>query len=527
VNSGDIPDTYLHPKPGAPSSPLIVVSNRGPFEHHRDEEGALVRRPTGGGVAIALSSMMSRHDLTWIVAAMSDADRDLMSLGVSEFSLDNGHRLRFVGTPSTSYDLFYRVFCNPVLWFLQHSLWHLLDGRPNLQQGIVHAWQNGYLPVNRAFADAVVDEVRRTKGVARVMLHDYHLYVAPLFIRERCPDVSLQHFTHIPFPGPDAWSALPQPIVESICEGMLANDSLSFQTAQSKRDFVLTCLAYLRGVDVDLAETAIRYRGRSTSVFTNPVSVDVFDLRRKLTSPGVGLYRAALKDSDGLATIVRVDRLDPAKNVVGGFEAFRLLLERHPEWRGRVRFLAFLVPSREAIPEYRRYRDEVFALIEEINARYGNDRWRPVTVFYEENRPQALAGLSLYDVLLTNSLVDGMNLIAKEGPVLNQRDGVVILSSGVGAYQELCQPALGVEAEDIDGTMEALHRALEMGPEERHERARAMRQIIARHDLTRWAEVQMAAFRDKEVKLLGRPGPLAVRPVSREEPPALIAGGVP
>jgi glycosyltransferase involved in cell wall biosynthesis len=190
----------------------------------------------------------------------------------------------------------------------------------------------------------------------------------------------------------------------------------------------------------------------------------------------VGLSRAALNDSDGLATIVRVDRLDPAKNILGGFEAFRLLLERHPEWRGRVRFLAFLVPSREAIPEYRRYKDEVFALIEEINARYGNGRWRPITVFYEENRPQALAGLSLYDVLLTNSLADGMNLVAKEGPVLNQRDGVVVLSTGVGAYQELQGAALGVEAEDIDGTTEALHRALRMAPEER-ELARTLRVV--------------------------------------------------
>ena len=527
MNSGDIPDTYPHLKPVAPSSPLIVVSNRGPFEHHRDEEGTLVRRPTGGGVAIALSSMMSRHDLTWIVGAMSDADRDLVSLGMKEFSLDNGHRLRFVCAPPPSYDLFYRVFCNPVLWFLQHSLWRLLDGRTNLQQGIIHAWQNGYLPVNRAFADAVVDEVRRTKGVARVMLHDYHLYVAPLFIRDRCPDVSLQHFTHIPWPGPDAWSALPQPIVESICEGMLANDSLSFQTAFSKRNFALTCLAYLRGVTLDLAETAISYRGRSTSIFTNPMSVDVFDLRRKLSSPEVGLHRAALADSGGLSTIVRVDRLDPAKNVLGGFQAFQLLLERHPEWRSRVRFLAFLVPSREAIPEYRQYKEQVFALVDDINTRFGNVRWRPVTVFYEENRPQALAGLSLYDVLLTNSLVDGMNLVAKEGPVLNQRDGVVILSTGVGAYQELRQAALGVEAQDIEGTAEALHRALRMAPEERRERARTMRQIIARHDLACWAEVQMAAFRDKEVKVLGRPGFASGRPASRQEPPALIAGGVP
>ncbi len=527
MNSGDIPGTYPHPRPVAHSSPLIVVSNRGPFEHHRDESGALVRRPTGGGVAIALSSMMSRHDLTWIVGAMSEADRDLVSLGIRDFSLDNGHRLRFVSAAPPSFDLFYRVFCNPVLWFLQHSLWNLLGDRSDLQEGIVHAWENGYLPINRAFANAVIDEVDSTKGIARVMLHDYHLYVAPLFIRERRPNVLLQHFTHIPWPGPEAWSELPQPIVESICEGMLANDSVSFQTEQSKRDFLLTCLAYLRGVTVDLAETAIRYRGRSASVFVNPVSVDVFDLRWQLTSPGVGLYRAALADGRGLATIVRVDRLDPAKNILGGFEAFRLLLERRPEWRGRVRFLAFLVPSREAIPEYQRYKEKVFALIDEINRSYGTDRWRPVAVFHEENRPQALAGLSLYDVLLTNSLADGMNLVAKEGPVLNQRDGVVVLSTGVGAYQELGQAALGVEAEDIDGTAEALHRALLMSPEERRERAQAMRRIIARQDINRWAEVQMAAFREREAELRGWPSLLPARPASHGEPPALIAGGVP
>ena len=358
------------------------------------------------------------------------------------------------------------------------------------------------------------------------MLHDYHLYAAPLFIRERCPDVSLQHFTHIPWPGPDAWSALPTPIVESICEGMLANDSVSFQTEQSKRNFVLTCLAFLRGVTVDVAESAIQYRGRSVSIFANPISVDVFELRRQLVSPGVGLYRAALADSDGLATIVRVDRLDPAKNILGGFQAFQLLLERHPEWAGRVRFLAFLVPSREAIPEYRQYRDDVFSLVDEINSRFGSARWRPISVFYEQDRPQALAGLSLYDVLIANSLADGMNLVAKEGPILNQRDGVVVLSSGVGAYQELRQAALGVEAEDIEGTAEALHRALLMSPEERRERARAMRRIIARHDMNRWAEEQIAAFKEPQAPL-GWPALPSGRRGSREEPPALIAGGVP
>jgi len=518
VKTGDILSTY--PSLTAPSSPLIVASNRGPIEHCRDESGALVRRPTGGGVAIALSSMMSRQDLVWIAGAVSEEDREFASHGLRRFSLDNGHRLRFVDASPHSYDLFYGTFSNPVLWFLQHSLWHLLEGRPNLERDIVRSWEEGYLPVNQAFADAVDEEIGRLNGTPRVMLHDYHLYVAPLFIRGRHPNVLLQHFTHIPWPGPYAWSVLPRSIVESICEGMLANDSVSFQTEQSKRDFIFTCLSYLPEATADLGETAIRYRGRSIRVFANPISVDVFDLRRQLTSPEVSLHCEALADRQDLATIVRVDRLDPAKNVLGGFQAFDLLLERHPEWAGKVRLLAFLVPSRDSIPEYRRYKEEVFSLVDEINRRYGSDGWQPVSIFYEQNRPQALAGLSLYDVLIANSLADGMNLVVKEGPILNQRDGVVVLSTGVGAHQELGKAALSVEPQDIDGTAEAIHRALLMSADERRERAQALRRAIAGHDINSWLDVQMSAFGEGEEALFDRS-------LYRREPASLIARGVP
>jgi trehalose 6-phosphate synthase len=518
VKTGDILGPY--PWHRAPSSPLIVVSNRGPIEHCRDESGDLTRRPTGGGVAIALSSMMSRHDLVWIAGAVSEADREFASHGLHRFSLDNGHRLRFVDASPYSYELFYGMFSNPVLWFLQHSLWHLLDGRPDLERDIVRSWEEGYLPVNQAFAAAVDEEIGRLNGRARVMLHDYHLYVAPLFIRGRHPNVQLQHFTHIPWPGPYAWSALPRPIVESICEGMLANDSVSFQTEQSKRDFIYTCLSYLPDATADLGETVIRHRGRPVRVFANPISVDVFDLRRQLMSPEVTMHREALADHEGLATIVRVDRLDPAKNVLGGFQAFDRLLERHPEWAGKVRFLAFLVPSRESVPEYRSYKDEVFALVDDINRRYGRGGRHPVTVFYEQNRPQALAGLSLYDVLIANSLADGMNLVVKEGPVLNQRDGVIVLSTGVGAHQELGKAVLSVEPEDIQGTAEAMHRALLMGADERRDRAQTLRRTIAGHDITSWLEVQMSAFEEAEETLPGRSA-------YRREPAALMARGMP
>ncbi|MGA2284896.1 MAG: trehalose-6-phosphate synthase [Dehalococcoidia bacterium] len=525
MNSGDPAYTSLR-RLGRPG-PLIVVSNRGPFEHYRDDSDALARRPTSGGVAVALSTILGRQDLTWVVGAVGEVDRELVRHGFRHFSFGHGHRLCFAATDSHSYDLFYRTFSNPILWFLQHSLWHLLDGRANLKEQIVQSWEEGYAPVNRAFADAVDEEIAATSGVPRVMLHDYHLYLAPLFIRQRHPEARLQHFNHIPWPGPDVWRSLPEEIVARICEGMLANDSVAFQTEESKQNFALTCLAFLPGVTVDLAEAALFYRGRSVAIFANPISVDVFDLRRKLVSPEVRAYREALAGDQDVKTIVCVDRLDPAKNVAGALKAFDLLLQRHREWEGKVRMLAFLVPTREAIPEYRTYRDEVFSLVDQINLRHGNGRWRPVTIFYEQNRTQALAGLSLYDVLIANSIADGMNLVVKEGPILNERDGVVILSTAVGAAQELGGSALPVEAEDIEGTAEALLRGLLMDAEERRQRARLLRQTIVRHDLNRWLEVQMAAFREPAATPFPTPAPLLGRPASREEPPALIAGGIP
>jgi trehalose 6-phosphate synthase len=507
--------------------PLIIVSNRGPFEHYRDDSAALARRPTSGGVAVALSSILGRQELTWIVGAVGGVDRELVAHNMRRFSFGDGHRLCLAATDSHSYDLFYRTFSNPILWFLQHSLWHLLEDRPNLPEQIARSWEEGYVPVNRAFADAVDEEIGATSGPARVMLHDYHLYLAPLFIRMRHPDALLQHFNHIPWPGPNAWRALPEGIVARICEGMLANDSVAFQTEESKRNFALTCLTYLPGAGVDLAETAVRYGGRSVAIFANPISVDVFDLRRKLVSPETRSYQQALASDPDVKTVVCVDRLDPAKNIAGALKAFNLFLERSREWAGRVQMLAFLVPTREAIPEYRQYRDEVFALIDEINLRHGNGRWRPITLFFEQNRTQALAGLSLYDVLIANSIADGMNLVVKEGPILNERDGVVILSTAVGAAQELAGAALTVEAADIEGTAEALRRALLMDADERRQRARASRQTIARHDINRWLEVQMAAFREPAAKPFPTPTPLLEHSASREEPPALIAGGIP
>lgn len=467
---------------------LLIVSNRGPLEFALDDAGALRRRRAGGGLATALSCVAGAKPLTWIASAVTEGDRMMAGRGEA-IGLGGEKRLRLVAPAREAHELSYGTFCNPILWFLQHSLWDKLE-RADPQAEALVAWERGYQPVNRAFADAVLDEIWAGRGPCHVMLHDYHLYLAPFYIRQQAPYLPLQHFVHIPWPEPTTWEALPRAIVRSICEAMLANDSVAFQTREFADNFIATCQEYVPEVQAVEGET-VAAQGHRTRVWVNPISVDVRDLQRHIASPEADPYREHLAAPAGLRTIVRVDRLDPTKNVLAGFEAFEALLQRHPEWKQRVRFLAFLVPSRAWIPEYRNYAERVFALVEQINARHARDGWTPITVFHENNRLQALVAMTLYDVLLVNPLRDGMNLVSKEGPIVNQRDGVLVLSTRAGAFVELQEGALTVAPEDVAETAEALHRALTMPPQERRGRSLLLRRVILQHDLDRWLERQL------------------------------------
>jgi trehalose 6-phosphate synthase len=202
-------------------------------------------------------------------------------------------------------------------------------------------------------------------------------------------------------------------------------------------------------------------------------------------------YDAHLKTQAGEYTIVRVDRAEPNKNIIRGFRAFDLLLAQHPELRGKVKFLVFLVPSRPHIRQYQHYTEDILSLVQQLNAKYGTQEWQPITIFHENNYLQALAGMKLYDVLLVNPVVDGMNLVAKEGPLVNERNGVVVLSETAGAYEQLKKHVLPVSPADLEGTMQALYAALLMGPNERQERARAIKATVECEDTRHWLQCQL------------------------------------
>ena len=467
---------------------LIVASNRGPVEHHVSEDGSLSATKGGGGVAIALSALSRYVDSMWVACAMGDGDRYAAQRAgyrtIETFVDGDKHSLRYVLLPKETYDKYYSVFCNPFLWFFQHNIWdHMYD--PAIDHEVWNAWEDGYVPANESFAEAVV-AVASGEELPLIMLHDYHLYLTPGIIRSQLPYAVLQHFTHIPWPPPQHWMFLPRPVCRTILESLCSCDIVGLQTMRDVHNFLLTCEMYLKEARVDHEMHTVRLNGRETKVNAYPISVDVDALQNLANSREVKHYEQRLWPLLGKKTIMRVDRVDLSKNIIRGFEAYDMLLARHSELVGQVNFLAFLVPSRTNIREYQEYTREVFGLVDRINTKYGRDGWQPITVFYEHNYPQAIAGMHLYDVLLVNTLADGMNLVAKEGPMVNGRDGVLILSEKAGAHEQLRDGVVSIAPEDTEGTARALYESLLMPVEERERRSKRLRERINEEDISHW-----------------------------------------
>jgi trehalose 6-phosphate synthase len=476
----------------APRRKLVVVSNRGPVTYTR-ENGERVARRGGGGLVTALRGLVAHHDVTWIASAMSEEDRAVVAEadgGAVEERLNGSSlRLRLVAHDETAYDWFYNVVSNPMLWFLQHYLWELAY-TPSVDIAFENAWHEGYVRVNERFAEAVVEELELDSEAA-VFFHDYHLYLAPRFVRERVPDALLAHFVHIPWPQPDYWQVLPEPLRRAVHDGLLANDVLGFHASRWRVNF-LRAASDLAGADCDFLSSTADYGGRRTRVVAHPISVDPAEFEELAAREDVLEAERDLVARRPEQLILRVDRTDPSKNIVRGFRAFELYLEAHPEAHGKVSMVALLDPSRQDIPEYSEYLAGIQREARRVNDRFQQNGWTPVDVVIEDNFPAAVAAYKQFDVLFVNAIFDGLNLVSKEAPLVNERDGVVVLSENTGAFEELGRWAVCVNPFDVAGQAEALHRALTMPAAERRERLAAIRAHVREHDLAAWSEAQLA-----------------------------------
>jgi trehalose 6-phosphate synthase len=472
-------------------TPLVLVSNRGPVTYQDDGS---VKRGTGGLVT-ALTGLASHRHAVWIASALTGADkqraREAAGRPTTMRSPAGGqYQVRLVVSEDVAYDRFYNVIANPMLWFIQHYLWDLSNA-PDIRRDEVEAFEWGYNQVNEDLADAVVEQIAGVEDPV-VMVHDYHLYTLPLLVRRARPDVFLHHFVHIPWTQPDAWRVLPTRIRREIYEGVLANDIVGFHTRSYRWNF-LQCCRDLMDLEVDFRAGVVKAPdGREVWVRAYPLPIDYEATRQVAASERTREYEEVLLRRRRDFLVLRVDRADLSKNVLRGFSAFDLFLEQHPEFSERVTFIAQLMPSRTDVPEYAEYLERIEALVAVVNHRHGTPDWMPIQLKLRDELEEAMAAYKHYDVLLVNAMFDGMNLVAKEGPLVNERAGVSVLGENTGAHEELGEHALSVNPFDIQETADSIHAALTMTPHERHRRAAGLRAAVTARDPGDWIDEQLA-----------------------------------
>jgi trehalose 6-phosphate synthase len=489
--------------------PVVLLSHRGPARFQRTASGLTIKRGAGGLVTALMGLAEHLDDAVWVCAAATQADADVATEheGHSvEIAFDPQPQLvdaddddpgptinvRYVDVDPDRHDAFYTQIANPLLWFVQHGLYGLASD-PTITAETHRAFREGYVAVNQQFAEAVADEIESRGGRALVLLQDYHFYLVAEEIRKRCPQAVISHFVHIPWPSPGEWQVLPPDIREPLLQGLLGCDVVSFHTRRFARNF-LFCARELLDLPVDMEAGTIQVGDRTVWARYYPISIDVEAVEKLAASSEVAAHRAQLQDlhlNDGRQLVVRIDRTDPSKNILRGFKAFDLVLEEHPELAGKVTFLASLMPSRTDVPEYADYLAAVGGIVAEVNARHSLGGWQPIDLRLQEDLAFAVAAYQLADVLVVNSVNDGMNLVAKEAVIANTRDGVLVLSENAGVHEELGPHAVTVNPFDIQQQADAIVEALTMSPDLRRELMSRAAAVVRQNDVERWLDRQL------------------------------------
>jgi trehalose 6-phosphate synthase len=487
---------------------VLVASNRGPVSYQFGPDGTLTGRRGGGGLVAGvtggLAAMAPEAEVTWICAALSDADRAAARQHpAAGGTLGPGAvPVRMLDIPPDTFDRAYDNVANSILWFVQHMLFDT-PNQPRFGREFRRDW-GAYQAYNETFAAAMADEAAAGSvplaGV-RALIQDYHLTLAPRMLRDKLgggqADLGIAHFSHTPWAPPDYYRMLPAEAGEAVLDGILGADHVGFHAGRWAGAFLDCCAAILGArVSGDGSGGQVVHRGHVSEVAVHPLGVDAPALRARAGADDVRAHVDALTAAAaGRKLIVRVDRTELSKNIVRGLDAYRELLATRPEWHGRVVHLAFAYPSRSTVPEYRAYTERVRRVAAEITAEFGTPDWNPLVLEVKDDYPRSLAACTVADVLLVNPVRDGMNLVAQEGPVLSERGCALVLSREAGAAATLGHgDALLVNPYDVSQTAAALHQALAMPDAERRRRGDALAATAAASPPARWLGDQLAAL---------------------------------
>ncbi|MFF9393299.1 alpha,alpha-trehalose-phosphate synthase (UDP-forming) [Streptomyces griseoluteus] len=463
---------------------VLVASNRGPVSYTVGPDGSLSSRRGGGGLVSGLSAIGPDTDAVWVCAALGDGDREAVRRadgGLLPAEDTGGQRVRMLDIDAGVYADAYNGIANSALWFVHHMMYQT-PLEPVFDAEFRRQW-DAYRVYNQAFAQALAEEA--APGAA-VLIQDYHLALAPRMLRKLRPDLRIGHFSHTPWAPPDYFRLLPDDIAAELLTGILGADRAAFLTRRWADAFTDCCHAVL-GPGIP----------SGTEIGVHGLGADAEFLRERAHRADVDERMAVLREQigEGRRSIVRVDRTELSKNIVRGLLAYRRLLEDHPEWRERVVHVAFAYPSRQDLALYRSYMDEVRRVAEQINSEYGTAGWTPVLLHLDDDFARSLAAYRLADVALVNPIRDGMNLVAKEVPVVSDEGVALVLSREAGAYEELSEHAITVNPYDVVGTAEALHEALTLPDAARAERSKHLSDAATALPPTKWFLDQLNALR--------------------------------
>ena len=472
---------------------ILVASNRGPVSFSSSPDGSLTLRRGGGGLVSGLSAI-DDPNAVWVCAALGEADR-LAARRSPQGRLDlggfdvGGQAVRMLDIDPAVFDQAYNGIANSTLWFVHHLLYDT-PVSPVFDAGFREQWAS-FEEYNAAFARALAAEA--APGAA-VLVQDYHLSLVPALLRELRPDLRISYFLHIPWAPADYFRLLPDDVARSVLTGLLGADRAGFHTHRWAAAFA-DCCEQLLGAEVDRADLSVRYQGRTTHLGVHSLGADGEFLRERSHRADVDERLLALRELVGdRRTIVRVDRTELSKNIVRGLLAYRHLLRTRPEWVNRVVHIAFAYPSRQDLAEYRSYTEAVRRIGEEINTEFGTTSWQPLILQVEDDFARSLAAYRLADVALVNPIRDGMNLVAKEIPVVSDEGCALVLSREAGAHAELAEDALTINPYDVVATADALHRALSMPADERTERTKRLAAAATALSPQQWFLDQLSAL---------------------------------
>jgi trehalose 6-phosphate synthase len=482
------------PVDGSQRRRILVASNRGPVSYSRDDDGRLTAKRGGGGMVSGLSSVASNEDMLWVCAALGEADRAAAREAPGGVLDLDGHAggssVQMLDIPPGTFNRAYNTVANSVLWFVHHMLYDT-PNRPQFGIAFERDWA-AYREYNQAFAQALAADAGSSQ--ARAVIQDYHLTLAPRMLSKLAPGIKIAHFSHTPWAPVDYYRLLPDSVGAEVLDGILGADHAGF-LCQRWADAFMDCCEQILGADVDRNQQRVTRDGHVTGIGIHPLGVNAEELIDRAAQPDVQLAMADLTEAIGdRKLIVRVDRTELSKNIVRGLVAFRELLLTRPQWRGKVMMLSLAYPSRYDLPEYREYTATVQRLAGAIDDEFGSPDWTPILLQTNDDYPRSLAGYRLADVLLVNPIRDGMNLVAKEGPILADRGCALVLSREAGAAAELGADALMINPFDIAETTAALHEALTMSEEEKIARCRALVAAASAVPPSAWFARQLAAL---------------------------------